>query len=194
MKKIIFTLFGFICFNFLIAQEKPEGLFINSKAPDFKAVDQNGNSIRLKVAIKNGPVVLFFYRGHWCPYCSRQLKQLQDSLDLITAKGVQVFAITPEKTEGINKTIEKSGASFPILYDDDGKIMKAYDVRFALDERSINRYKMSGIDLQANNGNNGNNLPIPAVYIINKDQTIVFRYFNADYKKRLTVKVLLANL
>lgn len=194
MKRLFFTLTAFLFVFTLSAQEKPEGLFINSKAPDFKAVDQNGNSIRLKDMVKNGNVVLFFYRGNWCPYCSRQLKQLQDSLELFVEKGVQVVAITPEKPEGISKTIEKSNATFPIIHDEEGKIMKAYDVRFALDEKSVSRYKMSGIDLAATNGKNGTNLPVPAVYIINKENTIIYRYFNEDYKKRVSVKELLSNL
>ena len=194
MKRLFFTLTAFLFVFTLSAQEKPEGLFINSKAPDFKAVDQNGNSIRLKDMVKNGNVVLFFYRGNWCPYCSRQLKKLQDSLELFVEKGVQVVAITPEKPEGISKTIEKSNATFPIIHDEEGKIMKAYDVRFALDEKSVSRYKMSGIDLAATNGKNGTNLPVPAVYIINKENTIIYRYFNEDYKKRVSVKELLSNL
>ena len=194
MKRLFFTLTAFLFVFTLSAQEKPEGLFINSKAPDFKAVDQNGNSIRLKDMVKNGNVVLFFYRGNWCPYCSRQLKQLQDSLELFVEKGVQVVAITPEKPDGISKTIEKSNATFPIIHDEEGKIMKAYDVRFALDEKSVSRYKMSGIDLAATNGKNGTNLPVPAVYIINKENTIIYRYFNEDYKKRVSVKELLSNL
>lgn len=194
MKRLLFSLAAFIFVFTLSAQEKPEGLFINSKAPDFKAVDQNGNSIRLKEMVKKGSVVLFFYRGNWCPYCSRQLKQLQDSLELFVEKGVQVVAITPEKTEGITKMIEKSNASFPIIHDEEGKIMKAYDVRFELDEKSVSRYKMSGIDLAAINGKNGTNLPVPAVYIINKENTIIYRYFNEDYKKRVSVKELLSEL
>ncbi len=194
MKRLLFVFTAFFFVFTLSAQQKPEGLFINSKAPDFKAVDQNGNSIRLKDMVKNGNVVLFFYRGHWCPYCSRQLKQLQDSLTLFVEKGVQVVAITPEKPDGISKTVEKSSATFPIIYDEEGKIMKAYDVRFALDEKSVNRYKLSGIDLATINGKNGTNLPVPAVYIINKENTIIYRYFNEDYKKRVSVKELLAEL
>ncbi|MBA2499124.1 MAG: AhpC/TSA family protein [Chitinophagaceae bacterium] len=194
MKQCMLLTAAFIFVIGLSAQEKPEGLFINSKAPDFKATDQNGNSIRLKEMVKKGNVILFFYRGNWCPYCSRQLKQMQDSLELLTAKGVQVLAITPEKIDGISKTIEKSSASFPIIHDEEGKIMKAYDVHFAVDEKLVNRYKMSGIDLEAINGKNGTNLPIPAVYIINKENTIVYRYFNEDYKKRVSVKELLLQL
>jgi Peroxiredoxin len=67
MRRLFFLLIGFV-FSFLAhAQEKPEGLFINSKAPDFKATDQYGNEIRLKDVLKDSLVVLIFYRGQWCP-------------------------------------------------------------------------------------------------------------------------------
>jgi len=178
----------------LFAQKKPEGLFINSKAPDFKGTDQDGNALRLKDLVKKGNVVLIFYRGNWCPYCNRQLSQLQDSLQFIKDKGAQVIAVTPEQAEGISKTIEKTKASFPIIFDEDRKIMKAYDVSFAVDEKSISRYKMAGIDLEKNNGKNGANLPVPAVYIINKESTIIYRFFEPNYKNRASVKEILKNL
>src|SRR6476619_7893577 len=99
MKKILFFLiasfFGLAAFS----QEKPEGLFINSKAYDFKGKDQNGNDVSLKDMRKKGNVVVLFYRGYWCPFCNRELKRFQDSLELIKAKGAQVVAITPESQE-----------------------------------------------------------------------------------------------
>jgi len=112
------------------AQEKPEGLFINSKAPDFKAKDQNGNDVVLKDLRKKGPVVIIFYRGYWCPYCSKELQKLEDSLQAIKDKGAQLIAITPEKPEGIAKTVEKTKVSYSIISDEELKIMKAYGVAF----------------------------------------------------------------
>ena len=101
--------FAFLLFTFSVfAQEKPEGLFINSKAPDFKAKDQSGVEVNFKDLRKKGPVVVIFYRGNWCPYCTKELTKLQDSLALITEKGAQVVAITPEASDGITKTIEKN--------------------------------------------------------------------------------------
>src|SRR5262245_50362172 len=97
MKRILFALLiGFISVPGF-AQEKPEGLFINSKAPDFKGVDQSGTELNLKDLRKLGPVVLVFYRGYWCPYCSKYLKTLEDSLQLVKEKGAQVVAITMEQ-------------------------------------------------------------------------------------------------
>lgn len=178
----------------VVAQEKPEGLFINSKAPDFKAKDSAGKEFRLKDLLKKGPVVLVFYRGEWCPYCNKHLQRLQDSLSLITEKGAQVIAITPEKASSVSKTREKTGAGFMILSDEQRKIMKAYDVAFAVDEKTVKRYKSFDIDLVANNGDNEAYLPVPAVYIINKEGAITYRFFDADYKKRPSVKEIVDNL
>lgn len=195
MHKLIF-LFSLVFLNtMLLAQEKPEGLFINSKAPDFKANDQYGNEIRLKDVLKDSVVVLIFYRGQWCPYCNKQLKRLEDSLQLIKEKGARLIAITPEKPEFISKTIEKTKASFPLVYDKEMKIMKAYAVAFEVDERTVSRYKNADIDLVTANGQKDKvYLPVPAVYIINKEGTIVYRFFETDYKKRATMEMIVENL
>lgn len=194
MKRMVF----FACLSLMIqvaaAQEAPEGLFIASKAPDFKAKDQNGKEIRLKDLLKEGKVVLVFYRGYWCPYCNKELSKLQDSLQLIKDKGATLIAVSPEKQENISKTIEKTKAEYSILHDEGLKIMKAYEVEFEVPENTITRYRNAGIDIGKNNGDNGNFLPIPAVYIIDKESTITYRFFEPDYKKRPTVLDLLNNL
>lgn len=188
---LIFSLFGLISIN---AQEKPEGLFIGSRAPDFKAKDQDGKDVRLKDFLKKGKVVLVFYRGYWCPYCNRELARLQDSLSQIQEKGATVIAVSPEKPENISQTIEKTKASYPVIFDEGMKIMKAYDVEFELEETTLARYRSSGLDIEKNNGTNGKFLPVPAVYIIDKESTVTYRFFDADYKKRPSIAELLRNL
>lgn len=191
MKKIITVLLSVFMLHHLYAQEAPEGLFIGSKAPDFKAKDQNGNEVRLKDLLKKGKVVLVFYRGQWCPYCNRMLSRIQDSIQLIKDKGATVVAVSPEKQESIALTVEKTKAEYPVLYDAGLKIMKAYDVEFEVPENTITRYRNANIDIEKNNGSNGKYLPVPAVYIINSESTIIYRFFETDYKKRPWVKDLL---
>ena len=195
MKRYI--LFCLVAFNFFTAsaQEKPEGLFINSKAPDFKLKDQSGVEVNSKDLRKKGSVVLIFYRGNWCPYCSKELKNFQDSLQFITEKGASLVAITPEAADGIAKTVEKTGAVFPVLYDANMKVSKGYAVSFDVDEKIVARYKNFGTDLLEVNQQKGKaSLPVPAVYIINSDGYVTYRYFDADYKKRPSVKDILAEL
>jgi len=194
MKKNILTSTLCLIFSFVIAQTNPTGLAANETAPAFSGVDQNGKKIVLKDLLKKGSVVLVFYRGEWCPYCNKQLMQLQDSLALIIKKGASLIAVSPEKAEKITKTIQKTKATYSILSDDSLKIMSAYKVAFELDEKTTKKYKGYGINLQEMNGNNGNNLPVPAVYIIDKSGKITYRYFDADYKKRISVKEILLHL
>lgn len=176
------------------AQNAPRGLNVNDKAPDFAAKDQDGKNIHLSDQLKKGAVVLVFYRGQWCPYCNRQLKKLEDSLQLIIAKGATLLAVTPEKPENISKTIAKTKAAYPILFDDGLNIMKRYDVAYAVDEKTIEAYKKYKIDFSEVNGANGAYLPVPAVYVIGKDGKIVFRHFDPDYRNRASVADILAHL
>ena len=133
-----------------------------------------------------------FYRGNWCPYCNKELKRFQDSLQFIVDKGASLVAITPEATAGIQTTVEKTGATFPILFDADMKIANAYKVGYAVDARVQQRYKSFGTDLLAINSQKEQAyLPVPAVYVINKEGSITFRYFDEDYKKRVSVKEVL---
>lgn len=194
MKRIFATIFLFFILHFAFAQEKPEGLFINSKVPDFKAKDQNGNDIVFKDLRKKGNVVVVFTRGSWCPYCNRFLKKLQDSLPLIQAKHAQLVAITPESHEGINDAVAKTGAAFPIIYDSAMKITNAYNGSYKVDEKILVRYKDSNpsIDLlKINNQRKDAYLPITAVYIVNNEGSVTYRYFDEDYKKRVSVKEIL---
>jgi len=191
MKKILVALVSLFFCCVLFAQQNPEGLFPGGKAPDFTAKDQHGNEINLKDLAKQGPVVVVFYRGYWCPFCNRELKRLSDSLQLIKDKGATVVAISPETESNIDTTIKKTGAEFSILHDKDLKIMKAYNVWFEVPENTVTRYRNTGIDLLKINGTNGTNLPIPAIYIINKQRDIVWRFFETDYKKRPSVQSIL---
>ena len=195
MKQFVICSLLFFSAALLNAQEKPEGLFINSKAADFKAVDQYGNEIRLKDVLKDSLVVLIFYRGQWCPYCNRQLKKLEDSLQLIKEKGARLIAVSPEKPSSISKTIEKTKASYSVLHDKEMKIMKAYGVAFEVDEKTVSRYKNAEIDLAETNGQKDKiYLPVPAVYLISREGTILYRYFDTDYKKRPSVQEIIDNI
>ena len=83
-------------------------LRVGDQAPGFNAKDANGRPVELRQLLKKGPVVLYFYRGQWCPYCNKQLCQLQDSLQQLTAKGAQVVVVSPETQENIGQTVTKT--------------------------------------------------------------------------------------
>ena len=163
-------------------------LVVGDKAPAFKGRDANGRPVELSQLLKKGPVVLYFYRGQWCPFCNKQISQLQDSLQTLTAKGAQVVLVTPETVENIGKTVAKTHASFPIVHDQDFTIMKAYHTAFTVDAPTVKKLKGYGLELQKANGASTDVLPVPATYVIGRDGRIKLAYFNPDYQQRISVR------
>jgi peroxiredoxin len=192
MKKIILITLFALCTTNLFAQA---GLKVGDKAPLFTAKDNAGKDLNLNKLLKtNKAVVLFFYRGQWCPYCNKHIQQLQDSLQLLTAKGAYVIGVTPETGENIAKTVDKTHASFSMVSDKGYAIMKAYDVNYIMAQDQVIKYKSYGIDLEANNGNTDHMLPVPATYVIGKDGKLTYVHFDKDYRKRASIKTLLSVL
>jgi peroxiredoxin len=171
------------------------GLKSGDTAPKFAGVDNTGKTVSLKSLLKSHKaVVLFFYRGQWCPYCNKQIKELQDSLQLLTGKGAYVVGVTPETSENINKTIDKTHASFSIIQDKGYTIMKAYKVNYTVDTELLGKLKNFGVDLEKNNGNTDHVLPVPATYVIDQSGKITYVHFDKDYTKRASVKSIMAVL
>lgn len=175
--------------------DEPKGLEIGTIAPSFSGKDKNGNIVDSNAELKKGPVVLIFYRGQWCPVCNRYLSNLQDSLQPIIDKGAQVIAVSPEKPEYLGKTLVKTGAEFTLLYDEDYKISKSYDVLFRPENSTLTIYNtLLGANLKNAQSDDSQQLPIPATFIIAQDGKIVWRQFNPDYKKRASVAEILNNI
>lgn len=173
----------------------PLGLKVGTAAPNFNGIDQNGYSIELNSMLKTGPVVLIFYRGYWCPYCSRALKSYADSINFVTDKGAWFIAVTPETTDGVAKTIDKTNLKFSVISDKDGKIMESFDVAFNVTQDYIKKIRLfKKVSIAENNSQTEARLPVPATYIIDKSGKIVYRHFDYNYKIRASIGAILANL
>ncbi len=175
--------------------EETVGILVGTEAPLFKAKDQNNENYSLKKALKNGPVVVVFYRGQWCPFCNRHLTDLQDSLQMIVDKGATLIAVSPQKQELAKETAEKTGATFTLIYDEGYKIEDAYGVTFTPTKGQIKKYNtFLKAHLDEAHSDGSERLPVPATYIINQDGKIIWRHFDPNYKERSTVKEILEAL
>jgi len=189
MKK---NLLFIIVLLFSLQAYSQNGLKAGAVAPNFTAVDNSGKQVDLQSLLKtHKAVVLFFYRGQWCPYCNRQISQLQDSLQLVTGRGAYVVGVTPETPDNINKTVDKTHASFSLVHDEGYKIMKAYDVNYTVDDGLYAKLKGYGIDLDKNNGNSDHVLPVPATYVIDQSGKVIYVHFDKDYTRRASVSDIL---
>jgi len=172
-----------------------EALPIGSSAPAFSGIDQLGNTVSLESLTNNGPVVLIFYRGYWCPVCNRYLSDFAEGIPAIHAKGAKIVAITPELPDYANKTIEHTKLTIPVISDIDGSIMEAYKVKFKVSEEYQEKIRKGlQADIAETNGTEDAFLPVPATYIIDKDQKITYHFFDPNYSERASVEEILANL
>lgn len=171
------------------------GLPVGVEAPGFRAIDADGEEFQLASALKSGPVVMIFYRGHWCPVCNKHLGAIQDSLQLIMDRGATVIAVSPQNPEYLDKMADKTGAKFRLLYDEGYEIADAYDVTFTPEKRELMVYNTAlNAKLKKSQSDESQRLPIPATYIIGRDGVIAWRQFDPDYKNRSSVKEIIANL
>ncbi len=171
------------------------GLSVGDIAPYFKATDHLGNEVKLETELTKGPVVLIFYRGYWCPICSRYLSELQNDLEKLKTKGARVLAISPEKTDYTKKTAADSGLTFPVLSDVDGQIMKDYKVFFRVTENYQDKVtRHFDFQLEETQTTGDANLPVPATYVIGQDGKISYVFYNPNYGKRAKVEEILEAL
>lgn len=175
--------------------KEAKGLQKGEKVPNFRALDLQGELFDLKESLKKGPLVLIFYRGHWCPICNAHLKNLENNLKKIYDKGAQVVAISPEKSEFLKRTAEKTDVSFRLLHDAGYAISKLFDVHFKPSTLHKVAYNtLLGANLKEAHSDESGQLPIPATFILDTSGTIVWRHFDPDYKKRASIKDILGHI
>ncbi|MFT6922283.1 MAG: peroxiredoxin [Crocinitomicaceae bacterium] len=189
---LMISLNGFSQDSFQV--EETRGLQVGDTVDLFTASDQNDSTFVLGDALENGAVVLIFYRGQWCPYCSRHLSNIQDNMEELRAKGATVIAVSPENQEHLQMSAEKNKVEFTLLFDQDYSIAKSFDVLFEPTSSQIKKYNFIGADFQNAHSNETTLLPVPATFIINKKGVIVWRHFEHSYKERASVVDILDHL
>jgi peroxiredoxin len=162
-------------------------------APNFVLTNAVGKELQLSDYLKKGPVVLIWYRGGWCPYCNMTLHYLQEQLPSIQLKGANLLALTPELPDKSLSTVEKHQLEFEVLSDIGNKVAKQYGVVFKLTDAVAASYQ-KGFDLHSYNGDESNELPLAATYVIDQNATIVYTFLDAEYRNRAEANDILAAL
>ena len=159
-------------------------LQVGDRIPFFTLPDATGQTFSVETALSNGPIVLAFYRGGWCPYCNLELKALQQKLPDIKAANATLIAISPETPDNSLSTQEKNELTFTVLSDVSNKIAQKFGLVFQLPTELRPIYEGFGIDIVAHNGDQTFELPIPATYVVAPNGEIIYAFADADYTKR----------
>ncbi|MDI3418746.1 peroxiredoxin-like family protein [Streptomyces luteolus] len=169
-------------------------LTVGAPAPRFSLSSATGQVVSLEDLLADGPVVLTFYRGAWCPYCNIALRSLQQHHDAITARGARLVAVSPQIPDESLTLTEKHTLAFDVLSDIGSDTAKQYGLAFDLPDDLAAVYGKLGFDLQRVNGGHPRTLPLPATYVIARDGAIRWAFVNSDYTIRAEPADILAAL
>lgn len=187
----------------VMAQELPEiaqsaeatkPLEAGQPAPEVALQQTDGEAVELASLYEQQPVVLVFFRGGWCPICTRHTQALIKSYPRIQELGAELVGISPDSPATSKENVIGNSIPFPILSDAKLEAARRFGLAFSVDQQTLKRYKGFGIDLKEASGQDHQSLPVPAVYIVDKSGEIVFAHSNPDYRQRLDVEKIVAEV
>jgi peroxiredoxin len=154
-----------------------------------------GTEVSLAETVGEGPAVLVFYRGAWCPYCNLTLKTYQaDLLPRLRERGVALVAISPQTPEGSEASVTNGSLEFPVLSDPGNVLSGALGIRTepSADARAV--HTQLGFDVADSNADATGDIPFPTVLVVDHDGVVVFADVHTDYTTRTEVDEIVAAL
>ena len=164
--------------------------------PDMKVFNVKGEVVNITATSLEKPFIFTFYRGGWCPYCNTHLAQMRQAEKQLLDLGFDVYFISPDKPEFLVESLKdkelKTDVSYTLLSDPSMQVAQDFGIAFKVDDKTAEKYKKWGIDLEKASGYKHHYLPVPATYVVGINGIIQFQYTNPDYKVRLDPELLVA--
>ncbi|MFT6269475.1 MAG: peroxiredoxin [Alphaproteobacteria bacterium] len=167
-------------------------LLNGATVPNVTVKTADGSPVSLQALLMQKPAVIVFYRGGWCPYCSRQLAELKDIEADLVEEGYQILAISPESVEKLQS--QKLGTEFAaqLISDESLNAIKAFGIGFYVpnDTRALYKDRMN-VEL-TNDDSKRAVLPAPSIFITNTEGQVVFSYVNPNFRVRPSAALVLS--
>ncbi|WP_177764906.1 peroxiredoxin-like family protein [Flavobacterium sp. I3-2] len=173
-------------------QIENKSLNIGDKFPDFELNNFDNKKVVLRELLENEKIVIAFLRGSWCPYCNLEIQALQTKINQF--KNTRLIVISPQLETTNSEWQKQHHISFEILSDKNNDLAKQVGIDFELQDFVISHYENLGIDLLKINQTENHVLPIPAVYVLNSNATIIYKFVNANYMERINIDELIQQL
>ena len=156
---------------------------VGDTAPMFALPDADGKLVSLATLLKDGPVVVTWYRGGWCPYCNIALQAMQEKLPEIHKLGAQLVALTPELPDYSADTATKNSLTFEVLSDVGNKVARDYGAVFKMTD-GVSASMRERFSTDTRNGDASNELPLSATFVIDQSGKITYLFADANYRAR----------
>jgi peroxiredoxin len=155
------------------------------RIPTFTLVDGQGAQVSSRALLHKGPLVISFYRGHWCPFCSIELQALEASLPEIRRRDSSLIAISPQTRANSRLCVDQNRLTFPVLSDPRNRVSAQFGLRFKLPDYVIDVYeRVFRANLAIINAGDRSTLPMPARFVVAQDGTIIYAEVNPDFTCR----------
>ena len=180
----------------LAAAGVPAGaISVGDTLPPFSLPDATGQIRTLEALAADGPTVIVFYRGGWCPYCNIALRTYQrDLLPKLGAYSARLVAISPETPDASLSTTEKAELAYTVLSDNGAEFATSLGITFEPSEEGLASQRNLGVDIRTTRADNATRLPMPTVLIVDRDHIARFVDIHPDYTSRTEVNAILTAL
>ncbi|HTT59430.1 MAG TPA: peroxiredoxin-like family protein [Acidimicrobiales bacterium] len=180
----------------LVDQGVPsEAVAVGDTLPSFTLSDATGTLVTLDELVENGPAVIVFYRGGWCPFCNLALRTYQRELvPQLPNFAARLVAISPQDPDQSLSTVEKAELDFTVLSDPGSRVAQSVGIVFQQADDVLEAQRQLGLDLAAVNAEGATQLPRPTVLIVDRDRTVRFVDVQPDYTARTEVEDIVSAL
>jgi peroxiredoxin len=164
----------------------PLKLSVGDQAPLFQLPNAVNVQIALQDLLNAGSVVITFYRGNWCPYCNILLNAYQRILPEIKALGANLIAISSQNPDSSLDMQAKHNLGFEVLSDKGNLVAKQFTAIIQNSVEAVNEAQKLGVDFHSFYDDKSRDIPVPAVFVIDKNGTIIFaKSEGGDYRLRV---------
>jgi peroxiredoxin len=161
-------------------------------APEFELPDHNGKLVRSSDLTENGPLVICFIRGRWCPFCVGQMESMNAIVPQLQEAGASLVAISPQTVHQSFLTADQHRFQFPLLSDARNQVARQFGLVYQVPEYQQDVYRRAFTNLPFVNGDDSWELPIPATYVLGGQPAgegtgttrVLFTSANPDYTDR----------
>ena len=167
-------------------------LAVGAAMPAVTVRNPDGSSRLLGPGPLAKPMIIIFYRGGWCPYCNRHLGAIKKVEPDLLALGYDLFFLSSDRPSILYSSLKEPDIRYTLLSDSTMAAARAYRVAFHLDAAAMAEYRGYGVDLEATTGEKHHQLPVPAVFVIDRAGVIRFVHANPDITTRLSPADLLS--
>lgn len=159
-------------------------LQVGDTAPDFLLPDEQGRLHSSRQLRAQGPLVVSFYRGGWCPFCSAELLALQAVRTRLDGLGAKIVVVSPDTRDLPRQLKQRLNLDLTMLADVDHGVATAYGILFRVPDATRAHYAGLGHDFAQRHGTTEWMLPIPATYVIDREGVVRAAFVEPDFTIR----------